>query len=139
MWEHIKRIDEVGGALRVLDSGFGREIMNRGAQKRQQRIDSGKRPWVTVNKWPQKPNVPNTAFRMEPETNARQQERTARVKRERDNDRVQHALAAIDAACASGANMVPPVMEAVRAYATVGEIAERWRRSFGSFEPLASF
>jgi hypothetical protein len=35
--------------------------------------------------------------------------------------------------------MVPPVMEAVRAYATVGEIAERWRRIFGSFEPLASF
>jgi len=139
MWEHIKRIDEVGGALRVLDSGFGREIMNRGAQKRQQRIDSGSRPWVTVNKWPQKPNVPNTAFRMEPETNARQQDRTARIKRERDNDRVQRALAAIDEACASGANMVPPVMEAVRAYATVGEIAERWRRSFGSFEPLASF
>jgi methylmalonyl-CoA mutase N-terminal domain/subunit len=139
MWEHIKRIDEVGGALRVLDSGFGREIMNRGAQKRQQRIDSGSRPWVTVNKWPQKPNVPNTAFRMEPETNTRQQERTARIKRERDNERVQRALAAIDEACASGANMVPPVMEAVRAYATVGEIAERWRRSFGSFEPLASF
>jgi len=139
MLAHLKRIDEVGGALHVIDSGFGREVMNRGAQRRQQRLDRGERPWVTVNTLPQRPNVPNTAFRLDPSTTERQHDRTARIRRERDNARVARALEAIDRACLSGENMVPPVMEAVRAYATVGEIAERWRRHFGSFEPTTSF
>lgn len=58
MLEHLQRIEDHGGALRVIDSGFGREVMNRGAQRKQQRLDRGERPWVTVNKWPQRPNVP---------------------------------------------------------------------------------
>src|SRR5215208_4759183 len=139
MWEYLARIEKLGGALRVIDGGFGREIMNRGAQRRQQRLDRGTRPWVTINKWPQKPNVPNTAFRLDPATTERQQQRTRRIRGERDNGRVEKALAAIDRACASGENMVPPTLEAVRAYATVGEIAERWRRHFGTFEPSNSF
>jgi methylmalonyl-CoA mutase N-terminal domain/subunit len=123
----------------VIDSGFGREVMNRGAQRRQQRLDRGERPWVTVNKFPQVPNVPNTAFRLDPTTAERQYTRTAKVRSERDNARVERALEAIDRACASGENMMGPVMDAVRAYASVGEISERWRRHFGSFEPANSF
>ncbi|WP_137391941.1 methylmalonyl-CoA mutase family protein [Rhodoligotrophos defluvii] len=139
MWAHLQRIEEIGGALRAIDSGFAREIMNRGAQRRQRRIDSGERPWVTVNKWPQKPHVPNTAFRVDASTAERQHERTARIRRERDNAAVQRALAAIEHACTTGENMVPPVMDAIRAYATVGEIVDCWRRGFGTFEPSASF
>jgi methylmalonyl-CoA mutase N-terminal domain/subunit len=139
IWGHLRRIEEAGGALGVIHGGLGREIMNRGAQRRQQRLDSSERPWVTVNKWPQKPDVPNTAFRMDTETTERQRERTARVRRERDNSAVRQALDAVDGACASGENMVPAVVRAVRAYATVGEIVDRWRRHYGSFEPSASF
>jgi methylmalonyl-CoA mutase N-terminal domain/subunit len=139
MWQYVQRIDEIGGALRVIDSGFGREIMNRGAQQRQRRLDSGQRPWVTVNKWPQVANVPNTAFRLDPATTENQHARTAKVRRERDNARVARALEAIDQACATGANMMPATLEAVRAHATVGEIAGRWRRHFGAFEPSTSF
>jgi len=139
MWENLKRIDAAGGALAIIDNGFGRDIMNRGSQRRQRKVDSGERPWVTVNKWPQKPNVPNTAFRVEPGATERQCERTAKIKRERDGARVARALEAIDRACVSGENMVPPVMEAVRAYATVGEIVERWRRHYGTFVPSNAF
>ncbi|MBE2276216.1 MAG: methylmalonyl-CoA mutase [Rhodobacteraceae bacterium] len=139
MWAQVARIDQIGGALRVIDSGFGREIMNRGAQLRQKRLDSGQRPWVTVNTYPERPNVPNTAFRMDPATTERQHARTAEVRRTRDNARVQRALAAIDQACARGENQMPAVLEAVRAYATVGEICERWRRAYGTFEPSVAF
>jgi methylmalonyl-CoA mutase N-terminal domain/subunit len=139
MWNGLEQIMESGGALRVIDSGFGREIMNRGAIRRQQRIDSGDRPWVTVNVQPQKPNVPNTAFRMDPGAAARQVERTQRIRRERDNARVERALAAVDAACAADANVMPAVLDAVRAYATVGEIVAVWRARYGTFEPSTSF
>lgn len=139
MWEHLARIGEAGGAIHAIDGGLGRDIMNAGARRRQQRLDSGARPWVTVNRWPQKPHVPNTAFRTDPTTTDRQHERTARVRRERDPVRAAAALAAIDRACASGENMVPPTIEAVRAHCTVGEIAGRWRTHFGAFEPSAVF
>lgn len=67
----LEQVEAAGGALRVIDGGLGRRVMNEGAVRRQRAIDSGERPWVTVNLWPQKPNVPNTAFRIDPRTSQR--------------------------------------------------------------------
>lgn len=127
----LREVEEAGGALRVIDGGLGRRWMAEGAVRRQRAIDSGERPWVTVNMWPQKPNVPNTAFRVNPENIRRQMERLRQVKESRNAERVRAALAGIDDACRSGANMVPAALEAVKAYATVGEIADRWRAHHG--------
>ena len=135
----LREVEDAGGALRVIDGGLGRRWMSEGAVRRQRAIDSGERPWVTVNLWPQKPNVPNTAFRVNPENTRRQLERLQQVKDSRNQERVRTALAAIDAACRSGANMVPATLEAVRAYATVGEITDRWRAHYGVFTPSTDF
>ncbi len=102
-------------------------------------MDSGERGWVTVNKWPQVPNVPHTAFRIDPAATERQLARLARVKAERDERRVQAALAEVARACSEGRNIMPGVLAAVRAYATVGEICDCWREQFGSFEPSTDF
>lgn len=135
----LRMIEEAGGALRVIDQGIGRRLMTEGAVRRQQAVDSGERPWVTVNRWPQEPNVPHTAFRVDPAVTKRQLARLARVKAERDEARVQAALAEVSRACAEGRNTVPGVLEAVRAYATVGEICDCWRERFGAFEPSTDF
>ncbi|MGD0187053.1 MAG: methylmalonyl-CoA mutase family protein [Roseiarcus sp.] len=135
----LSEIEQAGGALAVIDSGLGRRWMTEGAVRRQRAVDSGERPWVTVNKWPQAPNVPNTAFRPDADAASRQLARLARVKAERDPQRVAAALAAVDAACGSGANMVPPALEAVLSHATLGEICDRWRAHFGVFQPSTDF
>ncbi len=135
----LREIDEVGGAKAVISTGLGRRWMTEGAVRRQRALDSGDRPWITVNKWPQTPDVPHTAFRIDSQTVQRQGRRVADIKAKRNPAQVAAALAAIDAACLSGANMVPPTIEAVKAYATVGEICERWRQHFGVFEPSTSF
>ena len=135
----LAQVDDAGGALAVIGAGFGRKVMTQGAVRRQRAIDSGERPWVTVNKWPQKPNVPNMAFRGDPQAAERQLERLAKVKAGRSAKDVADALAKVDRACADGANSVPAVLEAVRAYATVGEIVDVWRRRFGSFVPSTDF
>lgn len=135
----LDRVEAAGGALRVIDTGLGRRIMSEGAVRRQRAIDSGERPWVTVNMWPQKPNVPNTAFRIDPATAARQLERLAAVKASRDASRVTATLAAVDEACRSGSNLVASTLDAVRAYATLGEICDVWRKHFGSFSPSTDF
>jgi methylmalonyl-CoA mutase N-terminal domain/subunit len=113
--------------------------MTEGAVRRQRAIDGGARPWVTVNKWPQKPDVANTAFRGDASASERQLARLARVKAGRDQGRVTAALAEVDRAAAEGRNVVPSVLDAVRAYASVGEIVEVWRRRFGSFVPSTDF
>jgi methylmalonyl-CoA mutase N-terminal domain/subunit len=132
-------IEDKGGALALIKDGLGRRLMTEGAVRRQKAIDGGRRPWVTVNLWPQKPNVPNTAFRIDPASAAEQVARLRRVRVERDGARVDAALKAVRAASESGANVVPAVLEAVRAYATVGEIVEVWRDIFGHFTPSTDF
>jgi methylmalonyl-CoA mutase, N-terminal domain len=139
IWADLHELLERGGAIATMANGFSREIMNRGAMSRQRRIDSGERPWVTVNKWPSVPQVPNTAFRMDTSTASRQHQRTQALRQARDNAAVRQALARVEATCANGGNLVPPVIEAVKAYATVGEIVQIWRRHFGEFHPSASF
>jgi methylmalonyl-CoA mutase N-terminal domain/subunit len=135
----MAQIERVGGALAVIATGFGRRVMTEGAVRRQRAIDSGERPWVTVNRWPQKPNVPNTAFRGDATAAARQLARLAQVKAERDGKRVSAALSEVDRACAEDRNVMPGALEAVRAYATVGEIVDIWRRRFGTFVPATDF
>jgi len=135
----LGEILKVGGALPAIEGGFGRRLINEGAVRRQRAIDSGEREWVTVNLWPQKPGARAAAFRADPQTTQRQIARTERVRQTRDPARHAAALAGVEAACRSGDNMVPPVLEAVRAYATVGEICEIWRRNFGLFEPSTAF
>ena len=137
--EGMERIERAGGALAVINGGFGRQVMTQGAVRRQRAIDSGERPWVTVNLWPQKPNVPNTAFRGDPKASERQLARLAQVKASRNRVDVEAALAEVDRATGEGANVVPSVLKAVRAYATVGEIVELWRKRFGSFAPSTEF
>lgn len=135
----LEKLLEMGGAVEVIRSGFARGLMTEGVVRRQRAIDTGERPWVTVNFQRTEANVPNTAQRIDLAIEQRQKEGLADVRACRDADRVARGLETIRAACRSGANMVPPVLEAVRAYATVGEICEVWRQEFGIFEPQTSF
>jgi methylmalonyl-CoA mutase N-terminal domain/subunit len=135
----LAQIDGIGGALNAISTGFARGVMTEGAVRRQRAIDSGDRPWVTVNIWPQKPDVPNTAFRGDAKAEARQLARLAQVKATRDQARVKIALAEVDRATAENRNVTPSVLEAVRAYATVGEIVDIWRRRFSAFVPSTDF
>jgi methylmalonyl-CoA mutase N-terminal domain/subunit len=113
--------------------------MTEGAVRRQRAIDTGQRPWVTVNMWPQAPNVANTAFRGDGKATERQLARLAKVKAGRDDARVKNALADVERATAEDRNVVPSVLEAVRAYATEGEIVDIWRRRYGTFVPSTDF
>jgi methylmalonyl-CoA mutase N-terminal domain/subunit len=135
----LEECERAGGALSVITRGLGRRWMSEGAVRRQRAVDRGDRPWVTVNLWPQEPDVLNAAFRVNPETVSRQIERLRSVRVARDPARVTEALSRVDAACTSGANVVPATIEAVKAYATVGEICECWRRHFGAFSPSMEF
>jgi methylmalonyl-CoA mutase N-terminal domain/subunit len=139
MTARLRQVLDSGGALAAITGGFAKRLMTEGALRRQRALDSGARDWVTVNRWPQQPQVPNTAFRIDHITSEKQIARTRAVRAGRDQARVDAALDTVEAAARAGQSSVPGVLEAVRAYATVGEICERWRRVFGTFEPSTAF
>lgn len=135
MRDALERIQSMGGALAIMDNGWAKRFMSEGAARRQRMVDSGERPWVTVNIDRQKPNVPHTAFRIDSHTAEKQIARLSAVKARRDGRRVTTALAEVDRAAAEDRNSMEAVLEAVRAYATVGEIVDVWRRRYGEFQP----
>jgi len=135
----LETIEQAGGAISLIEGELGRALISEGAVRRQHRIDSGERAWVTVNTFRQEPNVPNTAFRVDAETADRQIARTRSVKAGRDEAAVERALARVDAASAEGVGITEAALEAVEAYATIGEICNVWRVRFGEFKPSASF
>jgi methylmalonyl-CoA mutase N-terminal domain/subunit len=132
-------IMQAGGALAAIEQQYARRLINAGAIRRQRAVESGEREWVTANLWPQKPAPGHAAFRADAETAARQKARLERVRRERDQSRVSAALAKVEEATRCDTNLVEPVLEAVRAYATLGEICDIWRKQFGVFEPSHAY
>ena len=107
----MAQIEQIGGALAAISTGYARRVMTEGAVRRQRAIDSSDRPWVTVNKWRQAPNVPNTAFRGDAEAAARQFKRLAEVKANRDAS----AKAAPGSSAPQDRNTVPGVPSRARA------------------------
>jgi methylmalonyl-CoA mutase N-terminal domain/subunit len=135
----LAKVEERGGALACIESGYFKQAIGEGAVRRQRAFDTGERVSVGVNKFRMSQPVPRSAFRADPTVAQRQQDRLAALRRERDGDRVRAALTSLAEAARSGVNVVPATLEAVRAYATLGEICDTWRGVFGQYEPDVRF
>ncbi len=129
----LERIDERGGALRCISDGWFVNQLEEGAYTDQLAVDSGGRPVVGVNVHRSEGDelTPET-FAADPESERRQVDRLERLRDERDAAAVAAALERLRVDAAGGANTVPATIEAVRAYATVGEIADTLRGVFGT-------
>ncbi len=134
----VARINARGGAVACIDSGYLQHELAKGAWEQQQRIDSGEQVIVGVNKYVTDEPSRVRAFRVDPTVGQRQTAKLAKLRAERDNAAVQSALehlraAALDPTC----NICPATIEAVRAYATVGEMCDTLRTVFGEYKDPA--
>jgi len=131
--KHISTIDEMGGALEAIRRGYiQREIM-RAAYDYQKAVDSSEQVVVGVNKFAttEKPTV--ELFEIDEATENKQIERVTRLKRERHNEKVRQVLDKVRKVAESEENIMPVMIEAVKAYATVGEISDALRDVFGEY------
>ncbi len=137
--EHIRRIDELGGMLRAVEEGYPQREIAESAYRWQRDIESGERIVVGVNRFRSDEAEPIPILKID-ETVARAQvERLRAVKAERDGSRAAETLAALERAAREGANVVPPVIEAVKAYATLGEISDVLRKVHGVYREDGRF
>jgi methylmalonyl-CoA mutase, N-terminal domain len=138
----ISRIDDMGGMIEAITSGFANQIIADSAWEQQQRIEQGERVVVGVNRFADDDRSTGgiEIFRPDPGVHDRQLERLAGVKRSREQRRVLEALRAIEReAPRLETNLMPFIEEAVRARATVGEICDVLRGVWGQHRPSTVF
>lgn len=129
----IHEIDRRGGMVAAIQAGYVQQQIEQSAYRFGQSIESGDRIVVGVNKFTTDEQPQIDLFEVPETTAQRQIERLREVRANRDNDRVAQALAALTETARSDRNLMPPILEAVRAYATVGEICSTLASEFGEY------
>jgi methylmalonyl-CoA mutase N-terminal domain/subunit len=134
--ELIERVDEAGGAVAAVESGFVQGEIEQAAFEFQQQVESGERVIVGVNAFEEESDERVELLHIDPEAERRQLERTARVRAERNGEEAATAIAAVREAARGDANLLPPMREALRARCTVGEICEALREEWGMYDAV---
>lgn len=130
----LQKVEEHGGAVAAIENGYYVSQLTDGAMRRKREFDTGERPSVGVTKFRSESKIPTGAFRIEPTVEARQVERLNKVRKERNTNAVKDALEYLREVAKSGQNLVPPALEAVRAYSTIGEMCDVLRDEFGEYQ-----
>lgn len=131
---YIATIDSMGGAVKAIERGYVQQEIQDAAYACQMDIESGERVVVGMNKFQIKEESPKGLLRVDPIVGEQQVARLKALRSKRDNARVQTALAALKHAAETTDNLMPPILEAVKAYATLGEISDVMRAVFGEYQ-----
>ncbi len=131
--EYIEKIEAMGGAIKAIESGYIQREIGESAYQYQKEIEAKKRIIVGLNQFQIKEEPLRNILRIKPEVEQYQKEKLARVKRERDAKKVKETLAVLKRAAKGTDNVVSPILEAVKAYATLGEISDTLREVFGEY------
>ena len=137
--DYLNRIDALGGVLPCLRNGFIQREIAESAYRYQQEIDAHQRTIVGVNDYVMDENIKVPTLYIDREGEKAQIARLQRVRRERDNAAVQRALDNLRRVSESTENTMPAILEAVNAYATLGEIMDVFRAVFGEYMEPAVF
>ena len=133
-YEYFRRIDALGGVIPAIEKGFFQSEISDAAYRYQREIDAGQRKIVGVNAYAEDKPLRIPILEMDPRGYERQVERLAEVRRTRDAGRVGQTLDKLRIACQGTENSMPHLMDAVRAYATLGEIIAMMKDVFGTYE-----
>ncbi|MCG0238518.1 MAG: methylmalonyl-CoA mutase family protein [Firmicutes bacterium] len=136
---YIEKIDAMGGAVAAIEQGYIQREIQEAAYRYQQEVESGQRVVVGVNRYQVEEEPPTDLLQVDPAVAERQKERIARVKARRDGTLVAERLDALRRAARGNENLMPYILEAVKAYATLGEIADALRDVFGEYRPAEIF
>ncbi|MFQ5934630.1 MAG: methylmalonyl-CoA mutase family protein, partial [Dehalococcoidia bacterium] len=134
-WKYLEKIEELGGAPGAIEKGFIQREIQDSAYKLQQEMESKRRIVVGVNRYESEQPPMEGILRIDPALARRQNQRLARVRRERDQQKVEQSLKRLGQVARSDANTLPAILECVEAYASIGEICDVMREVTGEYQP----
>lgn len=139
-YRYFDRIETLGGVLPAIKKGFFQQEIARAAYEYQKQIDEKKRTVVGVNDYTSEEELAIPLLKLDPELEEKQVRRLKKLKKERDASKVEKALRDVERAAESGQeNMMPYFMEAVKDYATLGEVCQVLREVYGEYEEPAIY
>ncbi len=133
VYDYFAKIESIGGVIAGIESGFFHREIAESAYRYQREIDTKKRIIVGVNEYITNEPITIPLLKIDKEGERRHLERLNRIRRERDNELVSVKLEALRQAAQRTDNLMPFILEAVKAYATLGEICGVLRRVFGEY------
>lgn len=139
VWANLHRIDAAGGAVACIEKGVFQKEVSESAYRYQKQVESGERVVVGVNRYvtPEKTKIP--VFRVDETIEERQVAKLKVLRDARSQMEVKAALAALEQAARAGENIIPAVIDGVKAYATLGEMCDVLRAVYGTYKDLAVF
>lgn len=136
-WNYINKIEEMGGMIKAIEMGYPQKEIAEASYRYQKEVESGKRTIVGVNKYVLEENIRIPILKIPPEVEEKQIIRLRKLRKERNNDEVRRTLSALKRAAEGNENLMPYVLNAVKVYATEGEICSTLREVFGEYKDPA--
>ncbi len=133
--DYIERVDAMGGAVRAIEAGFYQDEIHEAAFRIQRGIEDGSRVIVGVNRFREPEESALDLQKIDETQTAKQIDRTKALRASRDQRAVDASLAVVGETAAGTANLLPPMKEALRARATLGEVSDVLRGIFGEYRP----
>ncbi|MBZ0297341.1 MAG: methylmalonyl-CoA mutase family protein [Anaerolineae bacterium] len=137
VYDYFRRLEEIGGVLPAIEHGFFQQEIADASYQHQREIDSGQRTIVGMNGYTDNEPVRIPILEMDPQGYERQVARLETLRAQRDHTQVSEALNQLRQACEADENVMPYLIDAAKAYATLGEITQVMREVFGIYrEPV---
>ncbi|EGL83405.1 methylmalonyl-CoA mutase, large subunit [Caldalkalibacillus thermarum TA2.A1] len=133
VYRYLDKIEQLGGAVKAIEQGYMQREIHKAAYEAQQRIESGEDIIVGLNKFQIDDEPQPEILRVDPKLGEKQKEKLNHLRARRDSAKVEQALSRLRAAARGTENLIPPILDAVRAYATIGEICNVLREEFGEY------
>ncbi len=135
---YIKKIDDMGGAPAAIEQGYIQREIQDSAYQYQREIEKGERVVVGMNRFQVQEDRPSNLLRVDPAVRVSQIEKLKKLRSERDDSKVKKSLAQLKQAAEGTDNLMPPILDAVRGYATLGEVCDVLREVFGEYQQVTT-
>jgi methylmalonyl-CoA mutase N-terminal domain/subunit len=140
VYEYFKKLDEFGGMVRAIELGYPQREIGEAAYRYQRRLEQGEEIVVGVNRYTNKEETPIDILTVDPQIEKNHVEQVQALRQTRDHVKLQQALDALRQAARSDENLMPYILDAVRAYGTFGDISDVLREVWGTYEePTSAF
>ncbi|KAG0511684.1 MAG: methylmalonyl-CoA mutase, large subunit [Nitrosopumilales archaeon] len=137
--KYLKKIEKMGGSLKGIERGFFQAEIRQNAYRLKKEIDANERILVGVNKFVDEVETKQNLLRIDDSVGIKQAKAIKKLRSSRDNTKVEKVLSKMQDAAESDANLMPHILDAVKSYATTGEISNTFREVFGEYRPKEVF
>ena len=138
-WKYLKKIDKMGGALKAIEKGFFQAEIRQNAYRLKKEVDDDSRILVGVNKFADEVEAKQNLLRIDDSLGRKQEKAIKSLRKSRDNKKTTKALSKMQSVAESDENLMPYILNSVKAYATTGEISNTFREVFGEYRPKEIF